>query len=352
MAASGHVSTSSARGARPFVVLLTMIAFVAGSTMTGKAEPIHLKLSFFGPENTRTFQAGVKPFVDGVNKEGKDLVVIDVYADGALGKAIGEQPALVLNGTADIAWVVPGQTPYRFPDDELLELPGLIRDTQEGTLAYAHLLAAGALRGYDAFYVIGAYTTDPTIIHSRHPITSLAGLAGLRIRSNNAIEAKALERLGATPTVLPVSQMADAIARSVVDAAALNPTPLFDFKVAPVALNHYLLRGGAAPLLLLMNRKKFDSLPQPAKALIAKYSGERAAAAWIELFGGSEKQLIETLRADPKRKVVEPSPSDIDAAQRIYRALIDDWATGSPNNRALLQKLEAELAKIRAAARR
>jgi TRAP-type C4-dicarboxylate transport system substrate-binding protein len=48
--------------------------------------------------------------------------------------------------------------------------------------------------------------------------------------------------------------------------------------VEHVAKNHYLLRTGVAPLLLLMSRKTFDSLPEAAKALVRKYSGERAAA--------------------------------------------------------------------------
>ena len=39
-----------------------------------------------------------------------------------------------------------------------------------------------------------------------------------------------------------------------------------------------------------MNRKTFDGLPEAAKALIRKYSGERAAATWISSFGAAEKQ--------------------------------------------------------------
>ena len=121
--------------------------------------------------------------------------------DGALSKALAEQPKMVLEGGADIAWVVPGQTPYRFPDNELLEMPNLFRDVREGTLAYTRLIAANALRGYQEFFVIGAYTSAPSIIHSRNANGSLAALKGQKIRANNSIEADALQRLGAIPTV-------------------------------------------------------------------------------------------------------------------------------------------------------
>lgn len=321
--------------------LLTLMSFSA------TAEPIRLKLSFFASEHTETYRWGIKPFVDAVNAEGKGLLTIDAYPNGALGKAVAEQPALVLDGVADIAYVVPGQTPYRFPDNELLELPGLFRDAREGTLAYTRLIAAKALRGYQDFFVIGAYTSDPTIIHSRKPIDALAALKGQKIRANNQTEAEALVRLGAMPTVLGASQLAEAISRGAIDGAALSPTGLFQYGVSQVATNHYLLGGGAAPLLLVMNRKTFDGLPDAAKALIRKYSGERAATTWIGSFGASERQLFDKLKSDPKRKVVAPSPADIEAAQRIYQSMEDAWAEKSARNRELLKMTEAELGTIR-----
>jgi TRAP-type C4-dicarboxylate transport system substrate-binding protein len=338
---------TSARSLVKTVARVGAVAIVLLLPFAATAEPIQLKLSFFGSDHTNTYRNGIKPFVDAVNAEGKGLLAIEVYPNGALGRALAEQPRLVLDGIADIAWIVPGQTPYRFPDNELLEQPGLFRDTREGSLAYTRLIAANELRGYQDFFVIGAYTSDPTIIHSRKPIESLAALKGQKIRANNPTEAETLERLGAMPTVLEASKLANAIGTGSIDGAAFSPTALFDFGVSPVATNHYLLRGGAAPLVLVMNRKTFDGLPEAAKALIRKYSGERAAATWIESFGATEKQLLDKLKSDPERKVVEPSPSDLQSAQRIYRSMIDAWTAKSARNRQLSTKVETEIATIR-----
>jgi TRAP-type C4-dicarboxylate transport system substrate-binding protein len=315
------------------------------------AEPIQLKLSFVGSEDIKIYQYGVKPFVDGVNREGTGLLKINVYPNGTLVKALAEQPQLVLDGVADIAYVVPGQTPYRFPDNALIELPGQFRDLREGTLAYSRLIAADALRGYQEFFVIGAYTSDPSIIHSRKPIDSLAALKGQKLRANNQIEAEALERLGAIPTVLPASQLANAVDTGAIDGVTMGPTAVFDYGVGSRAKNHYLLHGGAAPLLLVMSRRKFDGLPEAAQALIRKFSGERSAATWIESYGSSERHALDKIKSDPGRKVVEPSPSDLEAAQRVYRSLIEDWAAKSPHNRELLKTIEAALVTIRSNSR-
>lgn len=324
-------------------------ALLALAPLSATAEPVLLKLSFFGSDRSQTYRSGIKPFVDAVNVEGKGILAIEVHAAGALAKAQAQQPQLVLDGVADIAWIVPGMTPYRFPDNVLLEQPGLFRDAREGTLVYTRLVAANALRGYGDFFVIGAYTTDPTFIHSRKPIGSLAALAGQKIRANNSVEADTLGLLGATPTVLETPKLADAISRGAVDGAALSPTGLFDFGIARVATNHYLLRGGAAPLALVMNRKKFDGLPDAAKALIRKYSGAWTAAAWIGLFGASEKNRLEELKSDPRRTVIEPTSSDLNSAQRLYRSMIDAWAGKSDLNRRLLTIAETQIATIREA---
>ena len=345
----------SVAGGRPMVgwfaeitIRACVLVIALLSPLAATAEPITLKLAFFASEKSDTFHYGVQPFVDAVNAEGKGLVAIKVYPGGALGKALAEQPGLVLEGGADIAWVVPGQTPYRFPDNDLLEMPGLFHDVREGSLAYTRLIAAKALAGYENYFVIGAYTAAPTIIHSRKPIGSLADLGRLKLRSNNPVGAEALKRFGALPTVLPASRIADAIAGGAIDGATLDPTALFDFGVARVTTNHYLVRGGGAPLALLMNRKKFDSLPEAAKTIIRKYSGEWAAAKWIDLYGASAEQALKTIKSDPGRKVVEPSQADREIARRIYQSLTEAWAASKPHNRELLKRAEAELATIRA----
>ena len=311
------------------------------------AEPIQLKLSFFASEQSDVYRDGVKPFVDGVNAEGKGLVTIKVYPNGALGKAVAEQPNLVTEGVADIAWVVPGQTPYRFPDNQILEMPGLLQDVREGTLVYTHLIAANALRGYEKFFVIGAYTSAPNVIHSRKPTASLAALNNQKIRTNNSVEAEVLVRFGAIPTIMPALRLTDALTRGAVDAVVMSPGGLFQFGTTGLAANHYFLGIGAAPLVVLMNRKKFDSLPEAAQALIRKYSGERAAATWIELYGATEQRSLDKIKSDVTQKVIEPSPADLATARRIYQSMTDGWNAKSIRNRQLSSMVEKELATIR-----
>ena len=84
-----------------------------------------------------------------------------MFFGGALGKAPAQQPQLVRDGVADIAYIVPGYTAEQFPDNAVIELPGLFRDQREASLVFTRLIAANALRGYEDFVVINAFTAEP-----------------------------------------------------------------------------------------------------------------------------------------------------------------------------------------------
>jgi TRAP-type C4-dicarboxylate transport system substrate-binding protein len=311
------------------------------------AEPIKLKMAYFSSDRTTTYLAAIKPFVDSVNAEAADLVQIDVSLSGTLGKDPTQQLQLVLDGTADLAFVVPGYTPERFPDNEVVELPGLFKNIREATLVYTGLIAANALRGYDDLFVVGAFTAEPETIHTRLPAASLDALAGMRIRSNNPMQGAALAGLGMVPVEIPINQASIAVSSGKLDGAMVGPAPLIEFGIARVVSNHYLLAVSAAPLLVVMNRKKFEALPEQAKQIIRKFSGEWAAERYIEVYHAENEASLESLKLDPHRNVVVPSPADLARANAVFRAEVDAWSATDPRHRQLLVEAEAELSKIR-----
>jgi TRAP-type C4-dicarboxylate transport system substrate-binding protein len=312
------------------------------------AEPIKLKMAYFSSDRTTTYLAAIKPFVDAVNAEAAGLIQIDVSLSGSLGKNPEEQLRLVLEGTADLAFVVPGYTPARFPDTTVIELPGLFSDIREATLVYTGLIASNELRGYDELFVVGAFATEPETIHTRPPAGSLEELRGMRIRANNPVQGAALARLGMVPVQMPINQASSAISSGKLDGAMVGPTPLMEFGISRVAPNHYLLGVSSAPLTVVMNRKKFESLPEQARQIIRNFSEGWTAERYIETYQAENDEAIDGLRQDPNRKVVVPSPSDLNRARAVFRSEIEAWSAADPRNRRLLAKVEAELGTLRA----
>jgi TRAP-type C4-dicarboxylate transport system substrate-binding protein len=312
------------------------------------AEPITLKLSFFTSDRATAYQAVVKPFVDAVNREGGDRLKIVVYPSGTLGKVQRDLPQLVLQGGADIAFVVPGQNPELFTDNTVIELPGLYRNAREASLVYTRLVHANLLAGYDGFLPIVTVATDPEPIHSRKNIASLADIRGQKIRANNPTGAVALAKLGALPIVLAFNETAPAISAGAIDGATIPTAQLFDVGVGRLVSNHYLLGTSSAPLALLMTRRTFDGLPEEAKNIIRKYSGEWAVSRYAEVMAQADAKVVDEIKSDGRRHVVVPSPSDHDTAQKLFKTIADDWSAVNAHNRALFKSARDEIAKIRA----
>ncbi len=337
---------------RSKVIAVARIAAMAAALLlplAATAEPVTLKLSFFTSDRSTAYQTAVKPFVDAVNSEGDGVIKIDVYQSGALGKVQKELPKQVLDGIADIAFIVPGQNPELFPDNTVVELPGLFRDARDASLTYTRLVAENALAGYGEFFVIGAFATQPETINSRKPIRSLADLKEQKIRVNNPTQALALAKLGALPVVLAFNETAPAISAGTLDGATVPITQMFDVGIGRLTSNHYLLGTSVAPLTLVMNRKVFDRLPENAKTLIRKYSGEWAAVQFSETYETIGKKIMDDVKADARRNIVVPSAQDQLVAQRVFKSIAQEWAAASVHNGELLKLTAASLAKVREA---
>src|ERR1700690_2745531 len=92
------------------------------------AEPIKLKLAYFSSDREPAYVSMLQPFVEAVNKQGKGLVEIVPYPGGTLGRSYAQQAQLGRDGGADLAWINPSLTPDLFPDNDVLQFPGLFRD--------------------------------------------------------------------------------------------------------------------------------------------------------------------------------------------------------------------------------
>jgi TRAP-type C4-dicarboxylate transport system substrate-binding protein len=311
------------------------------------AEPIKLKFSFFTSDRSNIYQMTVKPFVDAVNSEGKGLIEIEMYFSGAISKVQTQQPQLVDDGTADLAIIVPGQSPDRFGDNVIMELPGIYRDSREASLVFTNLIEAKALKGYSEYFVVGAFVSSAENIHSRKPVAAIEDLKGLTIRTNNRTEAAMLEKLGAIPVLIPINQTTEAISRDKIDGATFPPSMVFEFGVGRVTNSHYTIRLGGAPTALVMNRSKFDSLPPQAQAIIRKYSGPWLAERSASGLEAVDKQTLEQMQTDPGRKVALVSAADAEIAQLAATAVVEDWAAMNPHNRDLLTMVRAEIKRLR-----
>ena len=323
------------------------IVAVAMLPMAAKAEPVKLKLAMFSSDTEMTWVTTIKPWMDAVNAAGKGIIEIEGYPNGALGRALPQQSQLVLNDVADIAFVIPGVTPGRFPDNDVMDLPGLFRNLSEATRVYTRLMAKHTFKGFEKYVVIGAMGTAPFTIYSRTKITNLAELKGKKIRTTNASQAATITALGAVPILLPVPEIPEAIGRGTIDGATEFPGPLYDFGINRVTKYDYQLPVGISTLTVLMNKAKYDRLPENAKNILKKYSGNWFAKKFISGYGHYIDGLVAKLGADKSRVRVEPTAADLATADKAFKKVAADCAKKSPRNPALLKAVRETISQVR-----
>jgi TRAP-type C4-dicarboxylate transport system substrate-binding protein len=323
-----------------------MIAF-ALLPVAAAAEPIKLKMAYFSSDREPPYVSVLAPFADAVNREAKGVIEIVPYSGGVLGRNYAAQALQVLDGTVDMAWVNPNLTPERFPDNGVLEFPGLFHDLREASLVYTRLVASGALRGYEDFFVISAVANFPLMVHTRPPIGSLADLRGKILRVNNLVEANALKAVGVTPVIIPINEVALAIGRGTLDGATMPANALFAYGVSRITRFHYVAPLGAAPLLFLMNRKKLESLPTAGQDAIRKFSGEATVARFAETYDANNARAMNDLKSDPNRVLIVPPRPELDMLQATFQDVLEKWRDENSRNMELWRLVETEIARLR-----
>lgn len=316
--------------------------------LPASAQPVTLKLAFFTSDREVNWVGVFKPFIDAVNADRSGALRIEGYPNGALGRNLPQQPQMVLDGVADIAFSVPSLSAGRFPDDVLFELPGLVSNLTEGTRLYEALLGSNSMRGYSDYVVLGSYMNVNLNIFSRRPIKSLKDLKGVKVRILGPVVAQTAKEFGMVPVLMPPNEAVEAIGRGTVDAVITVPAALVDFGIDRVTQHDYMIHLGTNSFAVLMSRAKFESMPKPAQAVLRKYSGRWINDRHIKEMTAYNQALLDRFKADPKRAVVLPSAEDLKRASAAFENVAKDWAAKDPRNAELLKKAREILARERA----
>ncbi len=330
-------------------IKLIALAVVASLTTS---EPVWseevLKLSFFASPKDPTYADVLLPWVDAINAEGKGIVRIDTFPGGALVRGPAAQAKAVSDGVADMAWVVPAYTPGRFPDNDVMELPGIIRDVRESSIAFRRLYDKGLLSGYEDFYVPLLATTHPYAIHTVDPVVTMDDLKGLKLRAGGPVASASMKALGVAPVGMPIPAVAENVSKGVLDGSGAEWNVMYAFKIIEVAKNHYMQRLGTVPLTVLFNKQKYDSLPAQARAIIDKHSGEALSRKFGDVHFAIQGARLETTKGMKDHTIVMPSDEEVTRWNSVMSGVVDDWKTSHPKGEELFSALMVELEAIRA----
>ncbi len=198
---------------------------------------------------------------------------------------LGGAPAQLFDqareGTADIVWAVPANTPGRFPKIEVFELPFVgSRRALVNSMAIEAFAAANLRDEFRDVHPLCFSCRDRAVLHAGRAMASVADLKGLKFHVPNRLAGEALQALGAQGLRMPVPQVPAAMAQHVID-GCLDPwNAMPALKLSDVLKFHTDFAESAlstTTLVLAMNTSAYDRLPRDLKTVIDNNSGQSAA---------------------------------------------------------------------------
>lgn len=330
------------------VLALGLGAMLTVNVMAAE-EPVVLKFVSAFPAVSTTNKLSVPEFIKAVEEASEGTLKIQHYPGGSLGPNPASQLKLVEDGVVDIAEVVASYTPGRFPEMELFELPFVFDTTKEASLVSLDLYEQGYLSGFDRLKLIGVAQVGPYFLHSRKKIESLSDLRGKKYRAGGATQGAIVKAMKGIPVGgIAATQIAENISRGTLDGTLLDMGNLYNFRVSDTA-NYHVENAplGNVSILFPMNKDKYDSLPDKAKAALDQFGGVWFSTVLATNLDKQNEAVKERLANDDKHHIVTLSKTDLDQLKTDVTPLIRKFDTDK-NGVNLYQEAIKSLEKIRA----
>ncbi len=316
-----------------FVLAILLVAVACApvappspTTPTAPPKPKPIKLTynnFFPPWHFHSVLAN--EFCKEIKARTDGRVEITYYPGGALAKGPKVYDGVV-QGIFDIGMSCLAYTMGRFPACELVDLPHGYPCGWVATKVANDFYNKFKPAEFKGVHVLYFHAHGPGVIFTtKKPVRKLEDLKGLVLRSTG-VGAKIAEALGATGYAAPQGEAYELMAKGVIDGSVTPPEVLKGWKQAEVVkyvTNCYKV-GYTTMMFVVMNKEKWEALPDDIKAVFTKLSEE-----WIDKHGMVwdyyDKVAKDYFLSFPGREWIELPPEEMERWVEAAKVVKDKY---------------------------
>ncbi|HSQ10819.1 MAG TPA: TRAP transporter substrate-binding protein [Burkholderiaceae bacterium] len=297
----------------------------------GQAQtPITFKVHHFLPPGSTTHAKLIVPWCARIEAESAGRMRCQIYPSMQLGGTAPQLYDQVRDGVVDIVWTLPGYNAGRFPSMEVFELPFMIGDAGSASRAAWQYYEKHGRSEFRDIRPLAIHVHDPGQLHTREkPVRTLEDFRGMKLRAPTRQTNKLLSALGAAPVSMPVTGLADAMSKGVLDGAVVPWEVVPAVKVHEVARFHTETDPNmpalyTAVFLFAMNSKTYASLPADLRIIIDRNSGvelsTQAGRLWDEQTAPARK-----LALDRGNTIIVVPAAELARWQRAAQSVQSEW---------------------------
>ena len=302
-----------------------LAAAVAFGASSAQAETITLKLSHFVPPQ-HAFHKWVVGWTERIEKASNGQLKFEIYPNGQLVGPPNRQLDAARNGIVDIAWVLHGVTPGRYPMTEIANLPFTFPskgvDLPEMAKRLTELAPKYLAAEHTGLRILFLNQAPPVLLFSKEPIKTLADYKGKKIRYASITNKQMLEALGAAPMLIPPSDAQDAISKGIVEGAMFPHEAGLAYDLASVVKYAIEPPVASATFAFVMNPAKYNSLPPGLQAIIDKETGVNGAMNFAAAYQAQEKFARDLQTSKKGLQILTLSPADVAKMKELSKPII------------------------------
>jgi TRAP-type C4-dicarboxylate transport system substrate-binding protein len=302
---------------KPFIAAAVAAAFSAGAAAQTKWDmPTPYAPTNFHTENVIQFAADVDKATNGKLK-------ITVHSNASLFKA-PEIKRAVQGGQAQIGEILLSGYSNEDPIFGVDSVPFLATSY----VAARKLWQASKKATQDRFekqgmMVLYSVAWPPQGIYSSKPLSSVADMKGLKMRTYNPYTSRIAELAGAQPVTIQAAELAQAFATGAVNANITSGATGFDTKAWEVVKNYYDTQAWLPKNVVFVNRKAFDALDKATQDALLKAASDAEARGW-KVSEEKNTWYLEQFRKNGMN-VAAPSAQLKSDFQKIGATMTEEW---------------------------
>ena len=265
------------------------------------------------------YHVGSEFFAKRVKELTNGRIEVQVYPSSQLGNERELVEALQI-GTVETAAITTAVTSRFVKELEIFNLPFLFRDFQHlykvTDSKFGEELNAAAQK--KSLRILGWWAGGSRSIYARKPISDLASMKGLKIRTmETPLIIATWKALGLIPTPIPFSEVYTALQQGVVDAGEGNVISYASMKFDEVAPHLSHIKYLITVELLLIGENFFKSLSPDLQAAVLQ-AGKDSVPVERKVNEDAENRVVELLKNKKKTVVIPDLGPFVKAVEPIY----------------------------------
>ncbi len=276
------------------------------------------------PYGDGTHQTQVaRSFAEEVNANSNGKLTINVHSGGSLIKH-PEIHRAVKSRQVQIGEVFIGRLGNNDPIFKLDNIPFLATDFDTAEKLYK--ASRGALEkalAKDRLMLLYTSPWPAQDLYSNKPVSSLADLAGLKMRAYSPTTSRLADLMGTTPVNIPFSDVAQAFTTNAIDAMVTSPSTGVNSQSWDYISHFTTINAWIPKNMMFVNQRVFDRLDDDTKQVILTAAANAEKKGW-EL---GRKLAVEHTDMLRENGMVVSAPSEKlqGELRAIGKVMVDEW---------------------------